>query len=87
MCSFTIITVSLIITRFELRAESVMLWATTITPRRSCRSLPLQAEAGRDWRRGWPVLAPKLKMTLPFQPACGASAFQVLLGSCNTAMS
>ena len=33
------------------------------------------------------VLAPKLKITLPFHPACGESGSQPLLGSCSTAMS
>jgi hypothetical protein len=56
MCSFIIMTVSLMSTRLELRPESVMLLDTTIQPRLSCSSSELQAdEKVRDCRRGWPV--------------------------------
>ena len=57
MCSFIIMTVSVIITRLEFCSESVRLLATTMKPRDSDLS-SVHAVAGRNCRRGWPVLAP-----------------------------
>ena len=59
MCSFIISTVSETSIRFELRAESVRLLATTMKPRDSAAS-SAQFWLERNCWRGWPVDAPKL---------------------------
>ncbi len=59
MCSFIIINVSVISTRFESYNESVMLLSTTMKPRDSAES-SVQLCSLRYWRRGCPVLAPNV---------------------------
>src|SRR5262245_34046301 len=89
--SFIIIVVSVMATRFELYSESVMLLMATRKPRESAL-LSVQVDSDRNWRRGWPELAPNEYTTLPFQPAWGAYGCQPvfgssLVGSNSTAMS
>ena len=59
MCSFIIITVSALSTRFELNSESVRLLSTTMKPRESAAS-SAQFCSVRNCSRGCPVDAPKV---------------------------
>ena len=58
MCSFIIIRVSVIDTRFEFSDESVMLLTATRKPRLSASSCPAHTWDERSWRRGCPVAGP-----------------------------
>ena len=51
-------TVSVIVTRFEFSAESVMLFTATRKPRLSASSCDGQNCEDRSWNRGWPVAGP-----------------------------